>query len=162
MAWLFARAGRGAGRAGFLALAGCALIACSVRSAPAAEVSVVVDQAKLIKLPEKVATIVVGNPLVADISLQAGGVVVITGKSYGTTNMLALDRTGNVLTERLLTVVGPFENVVVVYRGVDRATYSCNPECEPRITVGDGKVFFETAINQTMIRSGAAQAGAPK
>ena len=42
------------------------------------------------------------------------------------------------------------------------ATYSCNPECEPRITVGDGKVFFETTINQTMIRSGAAQAGAPK
>jgi Flp pilus assembly secretin CpaC len=162
MAWLTARAGRGAGRVGFIALVGCAMVACFMRSASAAEVSVIVDQAKLIKLPEKVATIVVGNPMVADISLQPGGVVVITGKSYGTTNMLALDRGGNVLTERLLTVVGPTENVVVVYRGVERATYSCNPDCDPRITLGDSRIFFETAINQTMIRSGAAQAGATK
>lgn len=162
MAWWFARVGGGAICPWLLALVGGACLAIPIQSASAAEVSVVVDQAKLIKLPEKVATIVLGNPLVADISLQPGGVVVITGKSYGTTNMLALDRAGNVLTDRLLTVVGPVNNVVVVYRGVDRATYSCNPECEPRITLGDGRIFFETAVNQSMIRTGAAQAGAPR
>ena len=39
------------------------------------------------KLPDKVATIVIGNPLIADAALQAGGLLVITGKGYGTTNM---------------------------------------------------------------------------
>ena len=38
------------------------------------------------KLPDKVATIVIGNPLIADAALQAGGMLVITGKGYGSTN----------------------------------------------------------------------------
>ena len=37
-------------------------------------IAVSVDQAKLVKLPGKVATIVVGNPLIADVTLQAGGI----------------------------------------------------------------------------------------
>jgi hypothetical protein len=41
---------------------------------------------------------VVGNPLIADASVQAGGLCV-TGKGYGVTNVLALDA-GNLLMER--------------------------------------------------------------
>ena len=63
-------------------------------------VAVVVDQARVIKLPERVATIVVGNPLIADVTLQPGGMAVVTGKGYGSTNMIALDRTGAVLADR--------------------------------------------------------------
>ena len=55
-------------------------------------IAVNVDQAKLVKLPARVATIVVGNPLIADVTLQAGGIIVVTGKGYGATNLLALDR----------------------------------------------------------------------
>ena len=58
------------------------------------------------KLPEKVATIVVGNPLIADVSVQSGGLVVVTGKGYGTTNLIALDRAGAVLMERSIVVRG--------------------------------------------------------
>jgi Flp pilus assembly secretin CpaC len=47
---------------------------------PRADVVVSLDQAKLLRLPDKTATIVVGNPLIADASLQAGGQIVITGK----------------------------------------------------------------------------------
>ncbi|HWZ05909.1 MAG TPA: pilus assembly protein N-terminal domain-containing protein, partial [Bradyrhizobium sp.] len=46
-------------------------------------IAVNVDQARLVKLPARVATIVVGNPLIADVALQAGGVIVVTGKGYG-------------------------------------------------------------------------------
>ena len=46
------------------------------------------------KLPDQVATIVIGNPLIADATLQSGGVLVVTGKGYGATNLLALDRGG--------------------------------------------------------------------
>ena len=33
--------------------------------------------------------------------------------------------------------------MVVVYQGVERETYSCTPECERRLTLGDGHAFFE-------------------
>ena len=55
-------------------------------------VTVHLDQAKLLKLPERTATLVVGNPLIADAVVQPGGIVVITAKSYGVTNLVALDR----------------------------------------------------------------------
>jgi Flp pilus assembly secretin CpaC len=159
MASWFSRGGPEIGRVGMLVLVLCATTAATVRPAGADDVKVVVDQAKLVKLPEKVATLVIGNPLIADVSLQPGGVLVITGKSYGTTNLIALDRTGNVLMERYLQVQGASEDVVVVFRGVERATYSCTPDCEPRINVGDSKLFFDPLLNQSMMRSGAAMAG---
>ncbi|SEO56133.1 Pilus formation protein N terminal region [Rhodopseudomonas pseudopalustris] len=55
-------------------------------------VSVNVDQAKLIRLPQNISTLVVGNPLIADVTLQPGGMVVVTGKGYGATNVIAMDR----------------------------------------------------------------------
>lgn len=116
---------------------------------PAAEsISVVVDQAKLVKLPEKIATIVVGNPAIADVSLQPGGMMVVTGKSYGVTNVMALDRQGSVLIDRLVQVEGPTDKLVTVYRGVDRESYSCTPTCQRRVTLGDSQGYFEAQINQ--------------
>ena len=76
---------------------------------------VTLDQARMIRLPERTSTIVIGNPLIADASLQAGGMIVLTGKSYGATNFVALDRSGAVLMERTLRVEGPREHEVIVY-----------------------------------------------
>lgn len=129
------------------------------RPAPAADMIVILDQAKLVRLPERVATIVIGNPLIADVSLQPGGMMVITGKGYGTTNVISLDRTGAILTETFVEVRGPRE-VVVVYRGIERESYSCTPNCERRITLGDSNAYFEAVINETGTRSGMAS-GAP-
>jgi Flp pilus assembly secretin CpaC len=94
-------------------------------------VAVVVDQAKVIKLPEKVATIVVGNPLIADVTLQPGGMVVVTGKGYGSTNMIAMDRSGGVLANRSIQVEGPMDKMVTVYRG-----WSGNPTVARRFANG--------------------------
>ena len=70
-------------------------------------IDVNVDQAKLVKLPARVATIVVGNPLIADVTLQTGGLIVVTGKGYGATNFIAMDRAGEVLVDRVIQVEGP-------------------------------------------------------
>src|SRR6476620_1265065 len=74
-------------------------VAALAEPAPAA-IGVNIDQARLIRLPARVATLVVGNPLIADVTLQSGGVVVVTGKSYGGTNLIAMDRAGEVLVVR--------------------------------------------------------------
>ena len=119
--------------------------------------AVSVDQATLTKLPERVSTIIVGNPLIADVTIQTGGVLIITGKGFGATNIVALDRTGNVLMEKTVLVRGPRDDVVYVYRGVQRETYSCQPNCERRITLGDGPDFFNLTIGQSGARNAQAQ-----
>lgn len=121
------------------------------------KVRVVLDQATIMKLPERVSTLVVGNPLIADVTLQAGGLIVVTGKGYGVTNMLALDRSGAVLTEKTIEVQGPGGNLVTVYRGVNRESYNCAPKCQPRNTLGDAQVYFDGTINQIATRSNMAQ-----
>jgi Pilus formation protein N terminal region len=126
-------------------------------AAAADTLRVSVDQATLTKLPERVATIIVGNPLIADVTIQAGGVLVVTGKSYGATNVVALDRAGSVLMEKTVLVEGPREDVVVVYRGMNRETYSCLPSCERRLTLGDHPDYFNLAIGQSAARSAQAQ-----
>jgi Flp pilus assembly secretin CpaC len=111
-------------------------------------IAVNVDQAKLVKLPSRVATIVVGNPLIADVTLQSGGIVVVTGKGYGATNFVAMDRGGEILVDRVIQVEGPTDQLVTVYRGVERESYSCLPVCQKRVTLGDGDTYFKAAIDQ--------------
>jgi len=88
----------------------------------AGTIAVNVDQAKLVKLPTRAATIVVGNPLIADVTLQNGGIIVVTGKGYGATNFIAMDRSGEVLVDRVIQVEGPTDQLVTVYRGIERET----------------------------------------
>ncbi|WP_454622446.1 pilus assembly protein N-terminal domain-containing protein [Bradyrhizobium cenepequi] len=111
-------------------------------------IEVNVDQAKLVKLPTGIATIVVGNPLIADVTLQTGGVVVVTGKGYGATNFIAMDRNGQVLVDRQIQVQGPSDQLVTVYRGIERESYSCMPTCQRRVTLGDGETYFKSTIDQ--------------
>jgi hypothetical protein len=136
-----------------------AAIVTQARAAPET-LTVFVDQATIVRLPDKVATLVVGNPLIADVTLQPGGLMVVTGKGYGATNIMALDRSGAVLMESSVRVQGPRDNVVVVYRGPLRETYSCDPSCERRITLGDSSDYFNATIGQTGARNGQA-ASAP-
>jgi Pilus formation protein N terminal region len=136
-----------------------ALWAVAIDAAPASAdgVTVSVDQAKLLRLPARVATVVIGNPLIADATLQNGGILVVTGKGYGSTNLLALDRGGRVVMSKTVRVLGPDgDNLVVVYRGTERESYSCAPECQPRITLGDSTAYFKDALGQTGARNGEA------
>lgn len=122
---------------------------------------VLLDQATLMTLPDKVATIVVGNPMIADIAVQSGGLVVVTGKGFGSTNLIALDRAGKTLMERTIVVKGASgTDTVQVYRGLQRETYSCTPNCERRITLGDSADYFAAAAAQAEARSGAAAGSA--
>ena len=131
--------------------------ACSAASA-AESINVILDQARIAKVPDHTSTMVVGNPLIADVSIQAGGTMVVTGKGYGVTNLIALDRAGKVLSDQLVQVKSPVDNVVV-YLGKDRESYSCAPDCERRLMLGDSQVYFETNLSETGNRNSRAQQG---
>ena len=148
----------------------------TVLSSPARAdaVTVHVDQAKLLKLPDQAATIVVGNPMIADVTLQGAGVLVVTGKGYGATNMLTLDREGRVIRDDSVQVLGPSEDdLIVVYKGLERTSYNCAPQCQPRITLGDSiydpagtittgqKNYFNRTLSVTGDRNNSVQSGSP-
>jgi Flp pilus assembly secretin CpaC len=139
------------------------LVPASAFAAPAptgGPIAVNMDQAKLIRIPERSATIVIGNPLVADITLQPGGIIIVTGKSYGATNFVAMDRNGEVLVDRIILVQSAADPIVTVYRGVERESYTCTPICQPRITLGDSERFLKAALDQAGALSGQAAGAA--
>ena len=145
----------------FAAVLAVLALACSQPASAVEPLKIVLDQATIMKLPDGTSTIVVGNPLIADVSVQAGGLVIVTGKGYGATNLVALDRGGATLMERELQVRGGGENTVLVYRGVERESYSCAPNCERRISLGDSPAYFTANSGQVDARN-AQSAGAAK
>jgi hypothetical protein len=119
-------------------------------------ISVPIDQAKIISLPDRTATVIVGNPLIADISYvhQAHPILVdVVGKSFGATNLIAMDGSGVELLKVTLEVSLPKEDFVVVYRGADRHTYSCTPDCSRRLTLGDAPDYFQETLKQITDRN---------
>jgi len=89
----------------------------------------------------------------------AAATMVITGKGYGATNIIALDRAGATLMTTTVQVVGT-PDAVVVYRGVDRESYSCTPTCQRRITLGDAPPYFDATLAQAGTRSNSASSAA--
>jgi len=153
----------------------CAALVLAAVAAPAVAdepISVHLDQARIVKLPDRAATVVIGNPLIADLSIQPGGIAIVTGKGYGETNVVVMDKSNAVLLEKTIEVKGPSrdEPTVVVYRGATRQTYSCTPDCSPRATLGDvGKDeldkdtgipldYFNKVLNQGVTRNTQALA----
>jgi hypothetical protein len=69
--------------------------------------------------------------------------LVITGKTFGITNVIALDANRNVIQEQRIMVIRDDLRQVSVYKGTKRETYSCAPTCNPMLVVGDDSKFFE-------------------
>ncbi|WP_020179735.1 pilus assembly protein N-terminal domain-containing protein [Methylopila sp. M107] len=113
---------------------------------------VVVDRATVVRAPANTATIIIGNPLIADAATQKSGVLVVTGKSFGSTNFMVLDASGAVLSETTVNVRRAPEGLVV-QRGVKRESYACAPRCEPVLAIGDNTESFGQTANQIQQRS---------
>lgn len=102
----------------------------SVHSAFAAGIDVEMNQAKIVKLARPADTIVVGNPLIADASVQDASTIILTGKGFGVTNLVILDKEGNPIIDEQITVSRQTASSVRIYRRADVQTLSCTPYCE--------------------------------
>lgn len=122
-------------------------------------VAVMVDHAKVVRLPEKAQTVVVGNPAIADVAVQRNGVMIVTGKSFGVTNLIALDASGALLAESLVRVGAASDSLLTVQRGMERESYSCTPQCQPSVQLGDGLKYFSDVGSQVASRNSMASGG---
>jgi hypothetical protein len=122
----------------------------------ASDVVVLNDQAKLVSISGgKPATVVVGNPNIADVTVQ-GNQIFVHGRNFGTTNMIVLDREGNQLSAFDVTVMLGGTNNVAVYKGGRRFSYVCASDCEAMLQVGDYAEYFKNVADEIGSKSGLA------
>ena len=133
--------------------------AASVLHAEAADLLVRYDQSQLIRLPRPVSEIIIGNPSIADVNVQGGNLLVVTGKTFGVTNIIALDADKNVIQDQRVIVEQDDRRTVVVYRGALRHSYTCAPTCSPATVVGDAQQFFEETLKAAQTKAGASVPG---
>lgn len=93
-------------------------------------IEVTMNQAKIVKLSRPADTIVVGNPAIADASVQDATTLVLTGKGFGVTNLVVLDDTGAPIVDEQITVGRQTASSVRIYRRAQTQTLSCTPFCE--------------------------------
>lgn len=134
--------------------------ASSAALADEAPVLVTVDRAKIFKVKDGAAAVIVGNPFIADVAMVDQNTVVITGKSYGTTNLVILDQDNKPIVDELVQVRASDQGVVSVYRNAARATLSCSPICEPTLRLGDENETFQNAAAQATSRNELAEQAA--
>ena len=127
---------------------------CAASAALAVDkIEVELDNAKLLKLPPGTDTLVIGNPAIADVTIQRNQVMVVTAKSHGSTNMIALDNKGAIVSESRIVVILPKRpEQLTLLRGSAQETYSCNPECGSIIQLGDEDKYFKATIGQVRDR----------
>jgi putative type II/III system pilus formation protein len=122
-------------------------------------IAVTLDQAKIARLPQGTATLIVGNPMIADVTmLKNNHTMVITGKGFGQTNLIAIDAAGSLIEEEQIRVL-PSKALVVLQSGSSRMSYSCNPDCMPTVQLGDDDKIFTDAGTQISTRNGYASGG---
>lgn len=130
--------------------------------ATAETIDVVVDRAKVLRISQPADVVIIGNPAIADATIQDSQTLIITGRSFGTTNLIVLDAGGQIISEETITVGPQDQNVVTVYRRASRETLSCTPECSPTLAVGDNTVSFDSVSTQIQTQVGLTTSAAER
>ncbi len=104
----------------------------STGSALAAEdtMRVYMDHARVLKLDRPVSKVIIGNAEVADATVADARTIVVTGRNFGTTNLVILDQDGNAMVDERILVTIDEGNTVRVYKQTSRTVLSCTPNCE--------------------------------
>ena len=116
------------------------------------QISLAIDQTRILELDGPVSTLSVGNPSIADVSIQNGNHLFLLGKSFGRTNVVTLDQAGNTVLD--MTVFVTSVGSVTVYKGNRQLTYNCAPNCERALMPGDSKEDFDMLSGQITTKTG--------
>ncbi len=124
-------------------------------------IDVALDKAKLVRLEEPAAEIIVGNPSIADIAVQNSKLLVVTGKSFGRTNLIVVNAKGEIIEESDLTVSDPSKGMITVHRGArNKETVYCAPKCTASLAIGDEAAYFSAVQQQLSAKQGMGQGSA--
>lgn len=103
-----------------------------------------------LKMKGTAASVVLGNRNIADVAVHDEHMIFITGKSFGTTNLMVFDRAGNQILNTEVVVTANASNLVTVNRSGSNFTYDCAPSCRSVISPGDNTQHFESLMQQQL------------
>lgn len=118
-------------------------------------ISVSVNMARILRINSPAATVIIGNPGIADVTIQDAQTLILTGKNYGRTNLIILDAVGNPVADTLVDVVQPQSGHVTMYFGASRTTLTCEPVCQPTLSLGDNPEFTSQTLASSALIEGA-------
>ncbi len=134
----------------FVLLALAAMPHAALADATSEPISVKVNMARILKINAPAATVIIGNPGVADVTIQDPQTLILTGKSYGETNLIVLDSQGTAIADTLVSVVQPQgADNITVYLGQARTTLACEPVCQPTVMLGDDAAFSSATLGSS-------------
>lgn len=119
-------------------------------------VRVTLDFAKIVRLKEPAATVIVGNSGIVEAAIDDDRTMVLTGQAPGSTNIIVMDADGNETENMRVLVASDTRQLTTVYSGSDRQSFSCNPRCEQVAVIGDDQDAFAQALAQIFGRQNAA------
>jgi len=122
----------------------------------AAPISVNVNMARVLRISAPAATVIVGNPGIADVTIQDPQTLILTGKNYGQTNLIVLDSRGEPIADTLIEVVQMQAGITTVYQGQLRTTVSCAPVCQPTVALGDDSNYTGQVLASSQLIQAAA------
>lgn len=135
----------------------------ATQTAAAEQLWLTMDQVRPYKLENPAHSIVVGNPAIADITVQDNTNVLLFGKAPGLTNIFIFDEKGEPVKNLIIRVRTPSSDMLTVHRGSARTTYNCTTNCEATVTVGDDDATFGAVSSQVQNKfsqaSSLAQSG---
>lgn len=131
-------------------------LAASIAPMPAlamdgAPINVNVNMARILRINAAAATVVIGNPGIADVTIQDPQTLVLTGKSFGQTNLIVLDSAGNPIADTMIEVVQMQAGVVTVYQGQARTSLACAPVCQSVVMMGDDTAYSSQVIASSQL-----------
>lgn len=140
----------------------CAALALGMILAPLAQAEafkVYVDQTVTLKLSAPANSVVIGNASVADVAVHDPLTLLVTGKSFGSTNLLVLDRDGRTIYSNMLAVANGDDNELTIIRGATGGanTYSCIDKCYAVAKVGDAPQHFSEVMTTVTGKTAAAK-----
>jgi putative type II/III system pilus formation protein len=140
-------------------LATALLVAASPAYAADNSVALALDEVHTLTFKTPVATVYVGNPTIADVTMLDARHAFVQGKGYGRTNIVALNRDNVQVFNAHITVIGARDSgTVTLNRGAQRVTLTCaGGRCEPTPTPGDDQKAFDAANNQSTAHQSAAR-----
>lgn len=129
------------------------------KAAQAGDLIVYYDQSQLLRLPRPVQEVIIGNPSIADVTVQGGNMLVVTGKTFGMTNIIALDAERNIIQDQRVLVERDERRIINVHKGASRQSFSCTPNCSPTLTIGDDIAYFENINKQSSTKTKFSSTG---
>ncbi len=124
-------------------------------------ITVAADRAKIVSISGEPAAVIIGNPTFADVTVRSGQII-IHGRHFGSTNLLILDDNGDQIGNFELHVMQKASPSVVVYKAGRRESYSCVPNCEVTLSVGDTPDYFDKVVQAQITGKTATATAAAK